>query len=710
MAREDERARILDSLEHTAVLIKQSEGEADGYHAAYFLQEKDDEDVLNSSHLFLPTSTAHCMRLSDLGIQKCAQIFHRFDDDRDGVWGFVEFKAYVTVLRGALAGRDPLRVILQHEEVWNMYMSDLYETDSNGHLTLRGFCMYREATESINSLATDLICLGMHWLWDGLQRHIHLQRLFDSYDIHRAGKVPIHQLPYLLGESGVVTSQTQVDALVHHVHAHFACMDAILQRNRAIRLFGYKQLSRVNSCDTDHIYRDAFVAVRLSMWTPSPPPRWQQVTQRIKLRTFGWIRRAKLATTKVATWIQRAALTGLLNLTYLTGNADDNHSDRGDYVLKVDVGKDFAAHAELQLSYTADCDSSATLYNLGYREDGAECFVYLDFLTKADITDVELNDTIAAMSTLLDVGFHDHLQSLPWFHKALVVSPPKTHAHSGGGSGIVRVVILLTDALDPFNLLLFLGFPPSLQFDHLLSRLRWNAMLNVSLHDIFTNKRFNAAKHFALRSALNVCVGRQACGQTVQQACCQAKYESSARDTEDEIIRQELRQHSRHVTVPTPNKLDPRVALAWKDQSQRNQREGAGRWHEWAANIASFLKHAKTMNVNVHVATIADLIHGDSVLHTLFHRDTIKDVRPTKYGEVEIVHMIGYLCRPCASVSRQVPFMHCGPNGRHRWRTSSTRCFKGRVGMSRPLLQLGFGKSMPYTSPSCTFTTRSRPT
>ncbi|RLO03053.1 hypothetical protein DYB28_012526, partial [Aphanomyces astaci] len=306
MAREDERARILDSLEHTAVLIKQSEGEADGYHAAYFLQEKDDEDVLNSSHLFLPTSTAHCMRLSDLGIQKCAQIFHRFDDDRDGVWGFVEFKAYVTVLRGALAGR--------------------------------------------------------------------------------------------------------------------------------------------------------------------------------------------------------------VSVTYLTGNADDNHSDRGDYVLKLDVGKDFAAHAELQLSYTADCDSSATLYNLGYREDGAECFVYFDFLTKADITDVELNDTIAAMSTLLDVGFHDHLQSLPWFHKALVVSPPKTHAHSGGGSAIVRVVILLTDALDPFNLLLFLGFPPSLQFDHLLSRLRWNAMLN-------------------------------------------------------------------------------------------------------------------TMNVNVHVATIADLIHGDSVLHTLFHRDTIKDVR-----------------------------------------------------------------------------------
>ncbi|RHY71556.1 hypothetical protein DYB30_003013 [Aphanomyces astaci] len=342
MAREDERARILDSLEHTAVLIKQSEGEADGYHAAYFLQEKDDEDVLNSSHLFLPTSTVHCMRLSDLGIQKCAQIFHRFDDDRDGVWGFVEFKAYVTVLRGALAGR--------------------------------------------------------------------------------------------------------------------------------------------------------------------------------------------------------------VSVTYLTGNADDNHSDRGDYVLKLDVGKDFAAHAELQLSYTADCDSSATLYNLGYREDGAECFVYFDFLTKSDITDVELNDTIAAMSTLLDVGFHDHLQSLPWFHKALVVSPPKTHAHSGGGSAIVRVVILLTDALDPFNLLLFLGFPPSLQFDHLLSRLRWNAMLNVSLHDIFTNKRFNAAKHFALRSALNVCVGRQACGQTLQ-----------------------------------------------------------------------------TMNVNVHVATIADLIHGDSVLHTLFHRDTIKD-------------------------------------------------------------------------------------
>ncbi|RHY32601.1 hypothetical protein DYB32_002599 [Aphanomyces invadans] len=321
-ARSNERARILDRLEHTAVLIKQSEGDPDGYHSAYFLQEKDGDDVLNSTYLFLPTSTHDSMQLSDLGIQKCAQIFRLFDDDRDSVWSFTEFKAYVTVVRG-------------------------------------GFCMYREATESSNSLANDLIRLGMHWLWDGLQRHIQLQRLFDSYDTDKA--------------------------------------------------------------------------------------------------------------------------------------------------------------------------AAATLHNLGYREDGAECFVYMDFLTKPDITDVELADTVTAMKTLFDVTWLGHLKSLPCFHKLLgtsewpmnsaqscriaVLSPPKTQTH---GTTIVRVVVLLTEAMDPFNFLLYLGFPSSLQFDQLVSRLRWTALFNVSANEILTNKRFNPAKHFAVRSVLNVCVGRQACGQIVE--------------------------------------------------------------------------------------------------------------------------------------------------------------------------------------------------
>ena len=56
------------------------------------------------------------------------------------------------------------------------------------------------------------------------------------------------------------------------MQAHFSCMDAILQRNRAIRLFGYRQISRVDISDKDHIYRDAFVALRLSSWEPRQLP------------------------------------------------------------------------------------------------------------------------------------------------------------------------------------------------------------------------------------------------------------------------------------------------------------------------------------------------------------------------------------------------------------------------------------------------------
>ncbi|ETW04892.1 hypothetical protein, variant [Aphanomyces invadans] len=491
--------------------------------------------------------------------------------------------------------------------------------------------MYREATESSNSLANDLIRLGMHWLWDGLQRHIQLQRLFDSYDTDKAGKLPSSQLQYLLGESGVVTTQTQVDALVYHLRAHAVCMDAILQRNRAIRLFGYKQLSRVDAHDERHIYRDTFVALRLSSWAPLPQPRWQHVGQSTKVHSYGWIRRAKAAVAQCATWIQRAALTGLLNLPYLTGKSVHNANDRGDYIVKVDVGKDFAANAELHLSYTCDCDSAATLHNLGYREDGAECFVYMDFLTKPDITDVELADTVTAMKTLFDVTWLGHLKSLPCFHKLLVLSPPKTQTH---GTTIVRVVVLLTEAMDPFNFLLYLGFPSSLQFDQLVSRLRWTALFNVSANEILTNKRFNPAKHFAVRSVLNVCVGRQACGQIVEQACYQAKYEASSRYVEDEIIHRELQQHNEHFIATsasstastTPSKSDPRLAMSWNEQVKRSQQDVARKWHMWADKLAKFFKFSKTLSVNLHVASVANLLRADSVLHSLFHPDVLSEV------------------------------------------------------------------------------------
>ncbi|CAK4618957.1 unnamed protein product [Aphanomyces euteiches] len=256
------------------------------------------------------------------------------------------------------------------------------------------------------------------------------------------------------------------------MQAHFACMDAILQRNRAIRRFGYRQISRVDINDKEHIYRDAFVALRLSSWEPPKLP---------------------------------------VKIDYLLPSKDD----RSDYVVKIDVGNEFANNAEIQVVYMTDCDSSASLHELGYRSDGAECFVYLDFVTAPDISEVDLHATIAAMAKLVEISFADHFEAMPFFCKSLVVSPPKNQSH---GSIVVRVVFLFSDGLDPFNVLLDLGFPQSIQIDHFLSRLRWTTRTNVSLNDVLTNKRFNLAKHLCLRSVLNVCLGRHACGQTIETA------------------------------------------------------------------------------------------------------------------------------------------------------------------------------------------------
>ncbi|KAH9158697.1 hypothetical protein LEN26_002784 [Aphanomyces euteiches] len=611
----EKRASILDTLEKIAVMIKQKEGEPDGYRSAYYLEERGGEDVLNSSALYLPSTNRNTMRLSELGKCKCLRLFRMFDDDRDGVWSFDEFKTYLSVMR-VLDKYDPLTQVLKHREKWSMYMNDAYDTDARGNLTLQGFYMFCEATECSHRLTNDLLKVGLHWLWDGLQRHIELQDLFDAYDVYNEGKLPISKMQYLLGESAVITTQTQVDSVMALMQAHFACMDAILQRNRAIRRFGYRQISRVDINDKEHIYRDAFVALRLSSWEPPKLPTWSRVVQATKVLSFGYLRQVYASISKVSTWIRRASLTGLLKLDYLLPSKDD----RSDYVVKIDVGNEFANNAEIQVVYMTDCDSSASLHELGYRSDGAECFVYLDFVTAPDISEVDLHATIAAMAKLVEISFADHFEAMPFFCKSLVVSPPKNQSH---GSIVVRVVFLFSDGLDPFNVLLDLGFPQSIQIDHFLSRLRWTTRTNVSLNDVLTNKRFNLAKHLCLRSVLNVCLGRHACGQTIEQACYQAQYEADEEARVDQILNQERKQ--RRENNRSAN-TDVRQSISWREQRKRVHSERVASWCKFGRRVADFFKYSKTANINISVPSVSSWFHRDSVVHKLFHRDDLAEI------------------------------------------------------------------------------------
>lgn len=102
-------------------------------------------------------------------------------------------------------------------------------------------------------------------------------------------------------------------------------------------------------------------------------------------------------------WIRLASRTGLLRASCLVSNEE---ADRGDYVLKMDVGPNFTTRATVHLTYNSDADckylaiellggtfpslsfgflAASTLHELKYLERGAECFIYFDFTCRQGI-------------------------------------------------------------------------------------------------------------------------------------------------------------------------------------------------------------------------------------------------------------------------------------------------------------------------------------
>ncbi|EQC40407.1 hypothetical protein SDRG_02304 [Saprolegnia diclina VS20] len=597
------RAACLDALESTKALISKSEGEPNGYDAAYFLQAHDDEDddVLNAGLLYTPSG-----RLSALGVAKCTTLFHAFDTDHNGFMSYEEFIDYLTSLgRSTPSSKDPLCDVVDNIESWKMYMSDAYNTTADGDLTIKGFLLYREATEHLYPLAADLTYFGLPWIDDGLVRHMHLLATFAAYDTATLGKLPMAQLPYLLADAGILASRRAVDSVVRLMRVYAECMECILQRNRAIRLFGYKQMSRVRLSDCmTFIYRDAFVALALSSYAPPMLSSWSQAVLTLQRRTYTVLRRMHASLQSLRTYVQRAARTGLLQLGRLLPTT------YGEYTLKLDVGNpEFATSAEIQISFTTEVDSSATLHKLGYRHDGAECYLYFDFVARSDISDEALAETARAMESIVDDLFHDHFASMPYYHSTLVVTPSRLETH---GSPVVRVVLLFTDALDPFNVFVDADLPSMLQVHNLVSSFEVHVALNVSVRDLLTNKRFNVLEHLGLRAFASSRLGRQSVAQILEQVLRHSQYEAEATAAASAHLAREK------ATFKKPNSRRSTVtATTWRDQVA--MANAAARHRLWSAMqyLVSVVAYSKTASWNWAFPTLQPLFAPQSVLKKL---------------------------------------------------------------------------------------------
>lgn len=219
-----------------------------------------------------PDTTRVEWTLSALGREKCELVFARFDLDDDGAWSYGEFLEYVAALEQERE-RPDIRAYTDNSEIWQMYMSDLFDTDAYFRLTFTGFMMYREAIEHDTPFECDLKVLEIPMKWDGLEKMRRYDRLFDEY-ADAEGGVELKTAHYLFAESGHAIPLQELYETVQRQRFLARCLMSVLNRKRSLRLFGYRQNSNLLYTnpqleDEPKICKPAFLSLMLSSWIPT---------------------------------------------------------------------------------------------------------------------------------------------------------------------------------------------------------------------------------------------------------------------------------------------------------------------------------------------------------------------------------------------------------------------------------------------------------
>ncbi|OWZ23335.1 hypothetical protein PHMEG_0001812 [Phytophthora megakarya] len=551
------RQDIHTSLKAVENSLREAGAVTDGYNSAYSLESLTSQwNSLPSAPLFhrhvvpvydatLARSRAHRFdfdapdevhyhwRLSSLGEAKCRRVWSIFDEDKDDMWTHEEFLEYMAALK---CPKDfiELKTFQKNEEVWRMYMSDMCELDEEGKLTFKGFKMYRELIEDEQPLARDLALLGISLECEELQRVETIKQLFDDYVDDPTGNVTAKAAQYLLAEIGFELTSEETTEVIERRYQHARCQRFIRQLKKTLRLFGYRQksalrvsnegVSRNGSHDEQpRICKAGLLSLVFSSWCPAVKTRWRNFILQCRLQSFCVLARLKRRVRLAFTLVSQISATGLLSANCLQSRTPG--SDRGDYLLKVDVGPKFSTAATVHITYNSDVDSAAALHELKYLERGAECFLYIDLTCRGGTKESDAHTLVDRITWFLGQFFRDHMESLPFFHRWFVTIPTKQQLRMGptssGISGtppmVIRLVVLFTGEMDLYRVMQRLNLPSSMQFDHLLQRFSLRCLCSHTLEDLLVMKNLNLGAKWSCRTQMDLRLNRQAWAQILAQ-------------------------------------------------------------------------------------------------------------------------------------------------------------------------------------------------
>lgn len=297
-ALEERRREVKTKLRTVANSLRDAGAVTNGYDSAYFLERPPPDypgatihDRLFRCHQVRVPQESLCRekqlrfdfdppdahrtewRLSALGKEKCAIVFERFDLDQDGAWSYCEFLEYLAALEQERV-QPEIHAFADNPEIWQMYMSDLFDMDAHLRLTFSGFIMYREAIEQDTPLEKDLQVLGILMEWNGLAKMRVYSRLFDEY-ADAEGGVDLEMAQYLFAECGCIVPFQELCDTIQRQRMLARCLRSVLQRKRSLRLFGYQQkmgllYSNPVLSEEPKICKAGFLSLLLSSWTPTP--------------------------------------------------------------------------------------------------------------------------------------------------------------------------------------------------------------------------------------------------------------------------------------------------------------------------------------------------------------------------------------------------------------------------------------------------------
>jgi len=193
-----------------------------------------------SAWLWSPRTETFTVR----GADKVHELYERFCSV-PGRMTYFDFRGYLHALR-RLDEFDPH--IIDSEEAWRSYMTDMFGTDEAGGLTPGQFLAYREWIESQYPLEADLLSIGLPLLPDTLIAWKQCEAAFDrladegiteeeKFMLLRAGEEYISNFPrcefqLFAYDNGEIMSDMECERLLTTHQDRLAVMCELLGRHR----------------------------------------------------------------------------------------------------------------------------------------------------------------------------------------------------------------------------------------------------------------------------------------------------------------------------------------------------------------------------------------------------------------------------------------------------------------------------------------------